>query len=915
MSQFRLNSLKTVAIIAILSATAPAASANAAYSTNHSRAMTQTHSAPLSAFQSQTEKFVIDWRSPSKTITFDAPDTDFITSAKLFLSADPSRNNARGHSLFIQFNQEAPTEIKSTGRGFDAQLKLQTAKMKTKNNTIRLYVQAPTDANCAAHDDSAWVVDLDNSKIALTRQAKSQSLKVGDVENILGNPLTTPQSVSLYTRGEDVTALQSLLAQGVGQRMEGAPKFTTLKGKGDFQIIAGRRDQISSFIKDKSILAGTGARLGFDEGRPSRLIFTGDTDAEVLALARAFSQYELPRTKRLSTTIGEIHMQKRFSEKAPRISGKTKLSALGNTAFEAGWNPADEVYEFNLSDPAASEGQVTLELASSETALSANNAISLRLNDHVIGHTRLDQPRKTASFSIPSGLLRGQKNELRLSADLNADAEKACNGLASPGVYLKSNSQLILTSNNETPLSDLSRFAATGAPFSDANGRDTLIILPRNNSDYNAALAVIAKLAESQAEGWNQAQFIRGTAKLEAYKDNKNILFILPSTELPSIAKHNAPKTVRSALRGHRYEGQDLLQVKSEQYAGTNAQAAYQAIAQKAKQRNSVRLGGVAALYSSPYQSDKMVGVITNVPGQSFPSTLQSLLSEDHWNAIEGSVARWSDKSVFMAELSAPLIGFSRSISPSASSGKSGLNFSNFDLPEINLPHFAIPNWDLPKVSLPVLSSITASLPRFDFELPNIDGTEILEKLTFWKTETPSTETQSTKPNISITEYAEAKADAGIKTSSRPTLPLDYNDYLRKASASPQFDAPSPPSQSQSFLEAALPDSQITIREANVSTTPANTALNWVGNSWTTIKQKISAWRPKKDIQNMRKSAQSMAKTWRSDSSRLSGFGTTQKNWTNQSISVAALLLILAVGVLAFLLGASSPKSRNGKQY
>jgi hypothetical protein len=371
------------------------------------------------------------------------------------------------------------------------------------------------------------------------------------------------------------------------------------------------------------------------------------------------------------------------------------------------WSPSNVSLRFDVEGPLASGGDILLRHAAPKAVAHAENTLTLSLNGKFIGQTSLDKRNKSVAFQIPQGALQGQDNVLKVTSDIETENLNGCLGQSytqnSP--TFGKHSRITLTSETETPLSDLSRLTATGAPFSDANGKETLLVLPKNNADYQAALGLLAKLAAKQGAGWSEAEFTRDHTQVETLALQRNVLFILPAEDIPQKAKSAAPKSFLSALTGKSQDGENLLTTEAERYASVASLGG--SFAFKNAQHNRIANGGVAALYASPYQFDKIAGVITNVPGDSFGSALENLSQPRHWNQLEGSVARWNDKTVLMTELSLPLPEFVRSIRPAPSTGY------QLDWPEIDF------------------AAVSFALP--DLKWPSVNWGELKEKATFWE--------------------------------------------------------------------------------------------------------------------------------------------------------------------------------------
>lgn len=654
----------------------------------------QTQMAPLSAFTSSSIKPVLNRRNPSYTMKFDMPETDWASLLRLSLSADPVGNMPRDADIYVQLNQASPIKVATRGRGFDASLSLETAGIRPRDNVLNIFYKVLNEANCLPGQDGGWALNLDASKLTLQSRAKSRPFIVSDIEAGLSNPLTTPKRVSLVSYGQDATQIQSLLSQAIGMRLDKAPEFTTASGAGEVEFIAGRRDEISHFVNNEAVMTSEGPRLALDEGRPMRVILTGDTDEQVLDLVKSFSQHYLPDTRRAMVSTGEIRMQAQLSADKILTNGRTKFADLGAAGFAPGGDHNQTNLRFDVADPVASKGDLLLKLEAPDVSVGEKNSASLFLNGQSIGQTLLNATSKSVVFPIPPGILRGQDNVLQLKPDVDTQTLAGCDAQSyRPNeIYIGNGSHVTLSQEGKTPISDLSLFTATGAPFSDADGKDTVLILPENDADYFAALGLLTKFAKSSGKSWTEAQYIRGNDQIEILAQDRNILFILPSQHIPASAKAAAPKSLMSALRGKPQNGVNLLSVRADRYTSSSNQTVQQDFAMTTARRNRIDRGGVAALFASPYQANKIVGIISNVPGEQFGRAIKTVSEANHWNKIEGQVARWNKESVLMAELSSPLPNFERTFIPAAS--------RSFDWPEINFSDvvFTFPEINLPKV-------------------------------------------------------------------------------------------------------------------------------------------------------------------------------------------------------------------------
>ena len=700
MSHFRQKTLVSATALALLTIAGPAVTAQAGINDVISPGLktpvgkSHTQTAALSEFTKLSEKPVLDWRNPSFSLTFDVPDMDWTPSLRLSLSADPVGNMSRDAEVYVQLNQAAPIKVMTKGRGFDAFLNLDSAIIRPRNNVLSISYGSPAGVECLREEHGAWALNLKKSTLKRQSRTKSRALNISDIDAALSNPLSAPKKVSLIAFGAQKTQFQSLLAQAVGLRSQEMPELNLSSGGSDFEFIAGRREEISHLVKNKTVMQVSGPRLALDEGRPLRVILTGDTDEQVSNLLQAFVQHRLPETRRTLTSTGELRMQPPLSRSATLRSGQTNLADLGPTTFDPGWNPKNISLRFDVEDPVASHGDILLRLDAPESNIAAANKLTLSLNGQSLGQTSLESSNKSVAFEIPQGVLQGQENVLKATSEIGTgDFNECLSPYSYNGLAFGKRSRITLSSDNETPLSDLSRLTATGAPFSDASGKETLLVLPKGDRDYHAALILLAKLAAKQGAGWSEAEFTRDHTKIEDLALQRNVLFILPSQDIPETIKLAAPKSFQSALAGKSQKGDNLLTVEAERYA--SAQSLDGGFAANASRRNQITQGGVAALYASPYQSDKIVGVITSAAGYSFETALETLSEPSHWNRLEGSVARWNEETVLLTELSSPLPNFVRSAEPASPSGFElewpeldfstlGSAFSNIQLPAVN---------------------------------------------------------------------------------------------------------------------------------------------------------------------------------------------------------------------------------------
>lgn len=692
MSHYKNAALTTALSALFLSASAFPVTANAAIYTPEAR--TTVYKTSLSSVEGLDER-VLDWRNPTIEFTFDASDTDWTDGLALLLSADPLGKVSRRTPLMVQFNNGKPTPVITRGQGFDARIKLDKARIRPFNNKIRFTYNTPAGEECLKPEHGGWRLDFKNSMVIINARAKARNFEIRDVEARLSNPTTAPKSVRILARGNDTAKLQALAAQGMGLRMTQIPEFKTSSGPGEFDIVLGRRDQLHGLISDAKILDGSGARIYVHKGRPMRLIITGDTDIEVMETAKSFATYQLPDAHRAVTSAGELHMQSALSSNLNRVQGTEKLGDLGLGYFGSGWGPKPQTLTFDVSDPVASKGEVLLRIAS-DKVISDNSRVSVDLNGKSLGFTTLNKSRKSVAFKIPAGTLRGTDNVLSVTPELEMTRVSGCNYTQNlPGFYLGEGSKLKIETPIASPVAELSKMTATGAPFSIEQGRDTVIMLPASSPrDYNGSLKVLAKLAQSSGQGWTHADYMRST-NLAALSADKNVLIIGPSASFGKAISSGAPKGLTSALKGQTLNGSGRM-ASIDRFAANGEAAALRLYAERQAQAGRIRNGGVAALYPSPLGGGKVMGVITNVPGRSFSSVASELIQPQAWNAVEGSVARWNGSKVIMAQTAMAVPGFIGSAPEQPSFN--GIKLPNFDYPKFDKSAFEFGEIDMSSV-------------------------------------------------------------------------------------------------------------------------------------------------------------------------------------------------------------------------
>lgn len=853
MSHIKQNVLKTTITALFLSASIPAITANAAVNSTsqYTPGRTMVYKTTFNDVEGLNEA-VLDWRNQSVEFTFDMMDADWTDNLELLLSADPlGRVNTRT-PIMVQFNNSAPMPVVTRGQGFDARIQLDAAKIRPRRNKIKFTYKTPVGAECLTPQHGGWRLDFKNSFVVVKARAKSRSYQLREVETRLSDATTAPKSVRILARGQNTAKLQALAAQGIGLRMKNLPEFKTTSGVGEFEVILGRRDELYKWVTDKDILGGKGPRILVHEGRPMRLVITGDTDAEVMATAQAFTEHQLPSARRATTSLGEMQMQPTFQSSQMRVDGTAKISDLGGTYFDGGWGPKPKVIKFDVSDPAASQGEVLLRIASNKN-VSDNSRVALNLNGQSLGFTNLNKARKSVAFNIPAGTLQGTDNVLTITPELGLAKVSGCNFTQElPGFYLGAGSKIKIKTPIASPVAELSKLTATGAPFSLQKGSDTVVMLPANSSrDYAASLKVLAKLAKSSGTGWTDAEFIRSN-NFTAISANKNILFIGPHSGLNATARKTSPKGLSSALKGQTLKGSSGLTASNDRYASSDADDTIRIFAALQTSASHIRQGGVAAIYPSPLGSTKVMGVITNVPGRSFSKVATDLVRPTNWSRVEGSVTRWNTNNVLMAQTAMAVPGF---VGPSRKTAK------GFTLPDFKLPSFGRENFGFGEINLPWAAERFDSLKQ-----------------------TTQSFFSGSKKNAPIVPRIKPAAPKIMPTKvTAPNIP-QLRGYSKVQNTPKNFD----------------------VKEL------FSASKNWTLETATDVRRAWQRFDLKSSITKFQSSVRPMGNKIRTKFNSAAKPGEKAVIWGEHNMSLPAIILILVFGLVFLLMGLARPSARTG---
>ena len=679
-----MSHLKTTTKRAILAATllsTAALSSGVVANAQTSQSAQINYATPLSAYATADKtqsRATLDWRKSSFDFIFDVPAANKTENIELLLSGDPQGGVNPRAPLTVQFNNEEPVLLNVNGQGFDARITLDPSRARAANNIVSISYAAEDGADCIAPQDGAWDIDLASSKLVVNSRAKRRGLQFNDLKKYFSNPSLAPRRVGLIATGSNATQLQALAAQGIGLNMDELPDFITEGQSGDFDIIMARRSELFKYISDDSYIDGRGAAVFIPRGRPAKLVFTGDTDAQILEAVKNFAELSLPTARRSVTSLGEMSLQKPHQADLVSISGTKVISSLPNASSFSNWRGDDwasgsKSLRFDVTDPNAMSGEVLLRLVSSKN-VSDTSKLSVRLNGESLGTTVLDKRRKSVAFRIKAGSLRGKDNVVTLMPEINANEAPSCTSAAGPNFYLGGGSKIILDTKVPSPPTELSRMTATAMPFANIDGAQSYIAMPGSYADFNVSLKLLARLAKTSGQGLIAADYSRSLDMTRA--ENKNVLYIGPSNQLSAKLMQAAPRALSDALRGQAFEGDNLISSNIEQFANLDADASFKIAAQSLSQSRRIRGGGVAALYPSQLSDGRIIGVITNTPGQSFAASTELLTQAPYWSEIKGGVARWNEDSVLSAQAAQIVPGY-KAPKPTRSTGLKGLSFDS----------------------------------------------------------------------------------------------------------------------------------------------------------------------------------------------------------------------------------------------
>lgn len=598
----------------------------------------------------------LDWQTQEFELIFDLPADGWYESMDLFLTAIPEGNVGTTDPITISYNGEEPISLYGQASRFDAHIKLDPSRIRTARNSLKIRYKTPHHQDCLSPAHGKWILDLGRSKLATKTRSKPRDLQIVEFKQKLNHPMTAPNRVAIRAFGKDKSGLEALVAQGIASRMDTMPSFQFTTGNADLEILIGAQDKIETFVNDTKMLEAQLTRAFTDSGARPKLVLIGQSDADVLALARSFASHEFPDAHRREVSLNEFRASAKFNPHAIIGAGIHNLSQIGDTTIEPSWNPSAVELEFNVAHPDASEGTLTLNIVKSPT-IDPQSRLRVRLNGQSIGYTMLDKTQKFVSFDIKPGMFRSATNTITIApafAEPTAGFTCASRG-QTPSLMVSNSSKLVIKSTTAPTSADLSQFAASGAPLSASTSSPTTVVLTsRTAADRAASLQFIGYAAQQFGPQFAQAEYLN---HMPPKNDRaKNILIVGPNAIGDADLLAAAPSALRLALRGKPTTGPNTLTVASiDRYASSSERVVIQRLAQQLSNNTRIKTGGIAALFASPYSDQHMIGIVTSNRPSQFAKSMKSLTQPGYWNGLQGSVARWNSDTIMMAQTASVL--------------------------------------------------------------------------------------------------------------------------------------------------------------------------------------------------------------------------------------------------------------------
>ncbi len=560
------------------------------------------------------DKAVLDWRTNNFTLNFDLPAHNRYEKLDLFLRIYPKDRPTSAAPIKISFNGAEPISIHGKARAFDTHIRLETRHIRTNGNIIQISFAPPFGQDCILPENGRWIIDLERSKLIASARPKNRDMQIAEIKKMLASPISAPRRVSIVAKGKNKLAYQALIAQSVSARMKFVPDFK-LSGNADMKIIIGKNADISHLVNNKAMLNEKGAVVFVDSGIRPKLVLSAPREDQLLEIARAFLSYELPEFRRAAISLFDFYSSTPLKTNSVLDNGTYKLADIGQAVLTQSWRPKPAKVKFNVENPNHTYGKMTLRILSAKD-INPKSRLSLSLNGQSLGYTRLNKSTKLVEYNIKQGQLKPVNNIVEIKPDIRpAGDDFSCETLSYiPTVLVSGKSKLKLTSNNHKK--GLGMMAASGKPFD----QDSVIILPaKNQRELLASLKILGWGAQKFGSAWAKADYL-GKLPPENYR-NKNILIIGARPILEKTLLKTAPNALGNTNRYYT---------------------------------------GLAALYPSPYAKGRVIGIIGAQSSARFASAARKIANNDFWNRLDGSVVRWDNKNIIMAQTSVDLPEFAQ---------------------------------------------------------------------------------------------------------------------------------------------------------------------------------------------------------------------------------------------------------------
>lgn len=626
----------------------------------------------------------LDWRNPAYDIIFELPVSDWVESVELFVRFHAEGRVNANVPIHIQFNDDQPIPVDARGNSFEAKINLDTYFVKADRNKISMRF-AKTNG-CINSHDGAYSIDMKDSFLVVKTAIPSRTHSLRNAKKLLNSPLSKPKTVGLKAFGPNKLRYQALAAQAMALNLEDLPRFK-LESSGDVQVIIGTRRALGNMLKGTEFEHQTGPIIGILGNSPLRLVLTADTDAELESLVDAFASRGIPDVRRSYAKGGEFDWQPPNSVINAPATGKTPLFQLGTMNFDRSWGNESQDLYFDIDNPLEANGMLDLTFETSKYVDRASK-VSISLNDENIGTVELNAMRKRSRLNIPTGLFVGTANKLTISPDLSpkSTADICASKHVKSGFSVAARSRLIVNNNPNGFSKDLTRLAASGYPFSENSGANNAVVFATSTqTDLAAALRAFAQLGKIYGSGWVNSEFY--TMADRPTSETANTLYIGPRIN------KNAPRGLASVIEG-RSNRPRIIQT---------AELTSPAVSLLSVRTNVT--GGVIALY--PGDGNYLTGYITSARGHNFSRAVDQIVRTDHWNKLQGSIARWNKNHVQMVKTAFEQTGpqstptaKSAQLADTASNSLHESNGPTFTLPKVNLPEVSFPELKLPKIDV-----------------------------------------------------------------------------------------------------------------------------------------------------------------------------------------------------------------------